>query len=78
MATSRKELLTRLTICSPCILLSEILVISCCGFEGWIWVLIPSVPGLCILFTSIKPEFDIFRFSVGQDVTKTAPVRFSC
>ena len=21
------------------------------GFEGWIWVLIASVPGLCILFT---------------------------
>ena len=28
-----------------------ILVISRFGFEGWIWVLIASVPGLCILFT---------------------------
>ena len=24
--------------------------ISRFGFEGWIWVLIASVPGLCILF----------------------------
>ena len=23
----------------------------CFGFEGWIWVLIASVPGVCILFT---------------------------
>ena len=28
-----------------------IIVISYFGFEGWIWVLIDSVPGLCILFT---------------------------
>ena len=28
-----------------------ILVISRFGFEGWIWVLITSVPDLCILFT---------------------------
>ena len=28
-----------------------ILVISRFGFEGWIWVLIASVPGLCIVFT---------------------------
>ena len=28
-----------------------ILVISRFGFEGWIWILIASVPGLCILFT---------------------------
>ena len=26
-------------------------IISRFGFEGWIWVLIASVPGLCILFT---------------------------
>ena len=26
-------------------------VISFFGFEGWIWVLIASVPGLCILLT---------------------------
>ena len=50
-----KKLLTRLTICS---LLSfdywtlfVILVISRFGFESWIWVLIASVPDLCILFT---------------------------
>ena len=23
----------------------------CFGFDGWVWVLITSVPGLCILFT---------------------------
>ena len=28
-----------------------IVVIPRFGFEGWIWVLIASVPGLCILFT---------------------------
>ena len=28
-----------------------ILVISLFDFEGWIWVLIASVPDLCILFT---------------------------
>ena len=33
-----------------------ILVFSRFGFEDWIWVLIASVPGLCILFT-----FSIFR-----------------
>ena len=42
-----KELLTRLTICSLCIL--TICNFSC--FEGWIWVLIASVPCLCIRFT---------------------------
>ena len=31
-----------------------ILVISGFGFEGWIWVLIASVPGLCMLFTLIR------------------------
>ena len=31
----------------------KILVISLFGFEGWIWVLISSVPDLCILFTLI-------------------------
>ena len=30
-----------------------ILVISCFGFEGWSWVLIASVPDLCILLTFI-------------------------
>ena len=34
-----------------CILPFIILVISRFGFEGWIWVLIASVPDLCILFT---------------------------
>ena len=32
-------------------LLFVILVISRFGFESWIWVLIASVPDLCILFT---------------------------
>ena len=38
-----------------------ILVISRFGFEGWIWVLIASVPDLCILFTfmlSLKRPLD--------------------
>ena len=56
-----KELLTRLTICSLCIL-------TICnfsfGFEGWIWVLIASVPGLCIRFTlltNLSPSFGTRR-----------------
>ena len=36
-----------------------ILVISCFSFEGWIWVLIASVPDLCMLFTSIIESFNI-------------------
>ena len=31
-----------------------ILVISRFGFEGWIWVLIASVPGICILVFTLK------------------------
>ena len=46
-----KELLTRLTICSLCILTICNFVIPHFGFEGWIWFLIASVSGLCILFT---------------------------
>ena len=46
-----KELLPRLTIDSLCIWLFVILDISRFGFEGWIWVLIASVPDLGILFT---------------------------
>ena len=40
---------TRLTICFLCIL--TIYKLSHLGFEGWIWVLIASVPDLCIMFT---------------------------
>ena len=40
------HLLTRLTICSLCILAA----ISRFGFEGWTLVLIASVSDLCILF----------------------------
>ena len=46
-----KELLPRLTICSLCILTLCNFVISRFGFEGWIWVLIASVPDVGILFT---------------------------
>ena len=48
-----KELLTRLIICSLCIVFDYvlILVISRFGFEHWIWILIASVPDLCIHFT---------------------------
>ena len=42
-----KELLTRLTICFLRIFP---------GLEGWIWVLIASVPGVCILFTFTDEE----------------------
>ena len=46
-----KELLTRLTICSLCIL-------TICNISHFLfWVLIASVPDLCILFTSIPRGF---------------------
>ena len=32
-----------------------VLVISCFGFEGWSWVLIASVPDLCILLSQLSP-----------------------
>ena len=41
-------------------LLFVILVISRRGFEGWIWVLIASVPDLCILLVILY--YDIFLF----------------
>ena len=48
MATFREEAAhSVLTMCSLCILT----IFTRFGFEGWIWVLIASVPGLCILFT---------------------------
>ena len=50
----KKTLLTRLIICSICICLIVILVISDFCFEGWIWVLVTSVPGLCILLLWLK------------------------
>ena len=40
-----KELITRLTICSLCILTICNSVISLFSFEGGIWVLISPVPG---------------------------------
>ena len=45
-----KKLLTRLAICSLCVL--PICSMSCFPFcfWGWSWVLIASVPDLCILF----------------------------
>ena len=49
-----KELLTRLTICSLCILtICNFSYLPFC-FEGLIWVLIASVPGLCILFLLLQ------------------------
>ena len=44
-----KELLTRLTICTLCILTICNFSYFPFGFEGWIGVLIASVPGFCIL-----------------------------
>ena len=46
-----KELSTRLTICSLCILTIFILFIP--RFEGWIWVLIAPVHGHCTLVSFI-------------------------
>ena len=49
--TFEKLSLTRLTICSLCIMTLVILIISRFGLECWIWVLIASVPDICIHFT---------------------------
>ena len=67
-----KELLTRLAICSPCILTFVILVISRFGFEGWLWVLIalPTfyfyicciMKKLCFLHICEKVEISAFVF----------------
>ena len=46
-----KELLPRLTICCLCILTLCNFSYFRFGFEGWIWVLIASVPDVGILFT---------------------------
>ena len=43
-------MLTRLTICSLCILTICNISYFRFGFEGWSWVLIASVPDLCLLF----------------------------
>ena len=65
-----KELHIWLVVCSHCIL-------SICiffGFEGWIWVLIASVPALCIMFT-----FSYFPFGFEGGVCfLIAPVSFHC
>ena len=50
---------------SLCFWLFVALVISRFGFEGWIWVLIASVPGLCILFTFIILLFLFVSFPRG-------------
>ena len=44
-----KELLTRLTICSLCILTIFNFSYFPSGYEGWICVLIAPVPGHCML-----------------------------
>ena len=51
-----KWLLTWFTYVLFVFLPFEILVISCFGFEGCIWVLIASVYDLCILFTLSRTQ----------------------
>ena len=44
------------------------------SIEGWIWVLIASIPGFCILFTFIHHEYindkmqltELYRFGTGK------------
>ena len=45
-----------------------ILVISCFGFEGSIWVLISSVPGLCILLLARKRKFNTLTKPIKQQL----------
>ena len=51
-----------------------ILVISRFCFEGWIWVLIASVPDLCILFTFTNSTNDV---SILFKALPTAPLVIS-
>ena len=62
-----KKLLTRLTILTLCIL-TVTLVISHLGFEGWISVLIASVPDLCIRF-SLSGRTVIFWMAIPFNFT---------
>ena len=37
------------------------------GFEGWFWVLIASVPGICILFFTFIPRlYTLHGIPIGQ------------
>ena len=64
-----KKLLTRLTICSICILtICNISYFPFLVFEGWSWVLIASVPDFCILVT-LLPAFGV-RVSVTFHLTR--------
>ena len=56
-----KELLPRLTICSLWILTLCNLSYFLFWFEGWIWILIASVPDFCILFTFVLNVCCCFR-----------------
>ena len=48
--------------------------ISRFGFEGWIWVLVASVPDLCILFTFVVRLSVPFHFVFINNIF----VRFVC
>ena len=62
-------MLTRLTICSLCILTICNFIYFRFGFEGWIWVLISSVHDLCILFTfNVYPKFGQILSINSQDI----------
>ena len=54
----------------------EILVISRFGFEGWLWVLITSVPGLCILLTFIGSLMIRLSFFLISSITSLMELRF--
>ena len=53
-----------------------ILFISRFGFEGWIWVLIASVPGLCILLT--LKTVNIMSIKVYNLLSNTQSVGSEC
>ena len=41
------------------------------GFEGWVWVLIASVPDLCILFTFSRPDVGAPSMSNKHNYNRT-------
>ena len=43
------------------------------GFEGWMWVLIASVPGLCILFTFPPSNAFLTKFYLAVYKVKVNP-----
>ena len=54
-----------------------ILVISCFGGEGWIYVLITSVSGLCLIFTLMYSYKDLSMLKVVKPRNQNVSIQES-